>query len=284
MVASFLAASVETIEFRCNYRNYNLSPLSGFRYSCDATVINSGSASSLEKLTGSHVIGKSNKDVGWLVVIRQNLTFVPEGIAEFFSNLDAFSVQSSSLKTISANDLRPFPRLVLLELFQNHLTSIDGDLFKYTPHLQFAGFRGNQIQHIGQDLVTNLNNLTWLYFDWNICIDLFATTQDAVISLAPQLSIFCPPLEVPPSECSCSEEIEDLRELNHALELQIGSLKVSSDKQNERIQQQGEDIELQSREILQLQQSNDQLVQENCAFEKRLLQIETKLRESRSLS
>lgn len=240
-----MASSVEAIEFRCDFATFSLFPLPGTRYTCVATVINSGS-SSLENVTRVHREGLSNDDVGWLLIYNQLLPVVPEKIADFFGNLDVLLITESSLTTMSANDLRQFPRLVLLQLSFNQLTTIDGDLFAYTPHLQFVDFQSNQIQQIGHDLVTNLNVLTFLFFNANVCIDQSAQTRAEVILLAPKLSARCPPLHVttstttslevtttaiPGDKCPCDEEIEELRE-----------------------------------EV-------NQLIQENAAFEKRILEV-----------
>lgn len=267
LTAVLLTCSVKAIEFRCVF-TINV-PATGYeeRYSCIPTVINRTESSSLENVTGNHLPEKSNDDVQGLWISTQKLPFLPGGIADFFKNLDALTIQVSSLMSISANDLRPFPRLVILYLHQNKLTSLDGDLFKYTPQLKYVYLHYNQILHIGHDLVTNLNSLTRLFFQQNICIDRYAETRSAVILLGAQLSVLCPPLNVTTTtlrttttgniddKCLCEEEIEELRVLN---------------------QQHNRDNEHQNREI-------ERLTQQNAAFEKRLLEVEMKLLEIGSM-
>lgn len=164
--AVVLACSVEAIQLDCNFEI-------GGRYSCNATVINSGS-SSLESIKGDHEPEKSSGDVRQLYINHQHLPFFPQGIADFFQNLDSLIIANSSLRSINSNDLRPFPGLVRLELDGNQLTSIDGDLLMHTPHLQYVFFDKNEIEHIGHDLVTNLNDLRLLSFQENVCIDKYA--------------------------------------------------------------------------------------------------------------
>lgn len=275
LTAALLACSVQAIHFDCTF--LTLTPIVGTRYSCLAEVINSGS-SSLDNVTGIHDTGRSNDDVGFLLILDQNVPFVPEGIAEFFKNLDVLVIDSSSLMTISANDLRPFPGLLYLQLYDNQLASLDGDLFTHTPQLQAVFFSQNRIEHIGHDLVTNLNNLTTLFFTNNICINTFANTRALVISLAPFLSVLCPPLDVTTTEatttteitsgqCLCDEEVGEIRELNLALGIQVENLQASNVEQNNRIEQQSIEIE-------QLQGSNEQLIEEIAALAERLLEIE----------
>lgn len=293
--ATLLAYSVEAIQFDCNFKMMN--PLPGYRYSCEAVVIDSGSAS-LENVTGVHLADKSNEDVVYLRIVNQYLEFVPEGIADFFINLEALTIQVSSLRTISANDLKPFPRLVFLYLFRNELTTIDGDLFKYTPHLRYASFELNRIQHIGYDLVSNLNNLTELWLTGNVCIDLHASNRDVVLLLASRLSVLCPPLDDTTTgatttsdatttttdrniePCMCDKEIEELHKLNLGLEIQIFNLQASSIDQTRKIEKLSKEIHQQNEVITQLKQS---LVQDANFFEKRLLEVEMKLSETGSV-
>lgn len=129
--AVLFAGSVKAIEFNCTF--ITLTLFSETRYTCVAEVIQKGS-SSLENVTGDHQTGRINDDVRFLGIEHQSMMIIPEGIPEFFSNLDALYIVASFLMSISANDLRPFSHLVYLNLCQNQLTSLDGDLFIYTHH------------------------------------------------------------------------------------------------------------------------------------------------------
>lgn len=189
------------------------------------------------------------------------MTFLPRGIADFFKNLDALSIWFCGLQSISANDLRPFPRLVYLFLDHNQLTTIDGDLFTYTPHLQYASFEGNQIQHIGHDLVTNLNSLTHLYFNENVCINQVARTLAEISTLAPKLSLLCPPLTTPRIESTTSES------------------KIDQCSCDDKIWDLGNQIDTQSRKIENQSKEIKQLIQDGVVFKKKLLEVETKLLE-----
>lgn len=213
-------------------------------YTCEARAT-SLESSILENVAGDHLPGNSNNNVDYLKT--SHLPFVPAGIAEFFDNLRAIDISSNEVFLISAEDLRPFPQLEFLALYLNNLVSIDGDLFSFTPHLKCIAFAYNQIQHIGNDLVTNLNYLQYLYLNGNVCVDQNAVTQAEVEELAPQLSVLCPPLLVtttaaaatttpePIEQCSCNDEIDELRA----------------------------SVQQQNTEIAQLQQSNAQLLQTN---------------------
>lgn len=198
LAAIFLACYVEAIQFDCNFAMIvpwkSVIPT---RYACTARVINS-SSESLESVTGSHETGKSNEDVKYLFIIDQFLKNFPGGIVDFFKNVDALDIRQSALISISANDLRPFPSLLYLDLHGNELTSIDEDLFKYTPNLKLVSLFRNQIRHIGRNFVNNLNSLVVLYPHRNPCIpvEMYAEGRAQVLKLAAQLLVLCPPLVV----------------------------------------------------------------------------------------
>lgn len=140
--------------------------------------------------------GRTLDDVEWLHLNNRYLPIIPLNLADFFKNLNILWIENSLLTSISSRDLRPFPRLVYLNLLGNQLTYIDGNLFMYTPLLQVVDFDSNWINQIEHGLVTNLNDLTQLSFLNNVCINQEARGRSAVISLAAQLSVFCP-IEIP---------------------------------------------------------------------------------------
>lgn len=217
----------------------------------------------LENVNGDRPSNETNDEVEYLFTRGEYLPFMPFGITTFFKNLKALLYQSTSLNNISAEDLKPFPRLEFLDLFDNNLTWIHGNLFSFTPLLKYISLDSNNIKYIGQDLVTNLIDLEYLLLRENSCINSFATNHTIVEELAPQLSVLCTPqsetsTEEPIQQCTCYEEIGELRNEN---------------------QQQNEDIVQLQLKNDQLNQANTELIGLNSAVEKRLLDVEMKLRE-----
>lgn len=254
LVAAITGFTADAVQFDC-YFEYDTLDFVGSVYSCWVTVTSLGSTT-LENVTGIHqwYPSNTNDDVEFLNIRNQNLPFVPQGIVIFFKNLRAIQISDTRMISISAQDLQPFPELEYLFLSGHNLTSLDGDLFSCTPLLKFIFLALNQIQHIGHDLVTNLDNLENLDLQANICINKVARNRTDVVELAPQLSLLCPPLdevttvatttELPIEQCPCDDEIGELR-----------------------------------KEIDQIQKANEILLDLNTALEKRLLEIEMKLLE-----
>lgn len=229
LLALFLAYQTNAVHFDCAFDFYTPAPI-GIVYTCRPTVILSGS-STLKSVTGIHRPGYTNDNVEFLFVGSENLPFVPRELSKFFKNLRAIEYMDTRVLSISAQDLQ-IPTLEYLFLNGNSFTSLDGDLFSFTPRMKFIHLGHNQIQHIGPDLLTNLSHLQRLYLNGNICIDKSAETREEVEELVTQLSILCPP---PIEPCSCEYEIAQLRK---------------------EIQQQNQKLE-------QLQYLNDELIRAN---------------------
>lgn len=264
--------TADAVLFDCHFGSSDFIDY-GIIYECSATVTLTGSTT-LESVTGLHQNGYTNDNVTALFINQQNLPFIPQRISNIFKNLRVMRYWSTNMVSINAEDLRPFPQIEHLQFFQNNFTSLDGDLFSHNPILDFLYLGSNQIRHIGQNLVTNLNHLRYLDLTANLCINTGAFNQGDVQILGQQLSVMCPPLDItttqatttvststnqPIEECSCVEEIDELREENQ-----------------QRIAQQDEKIVEQNLIIEQLQQSNNQM-------EARLIEIEAKLRELGSI-
>lgn len=191
LVAVIAVFAADAVQFDCNFQFFPMAVV-GRVYSCQASVVLSGS-SNLENVTGVHQSEYTNDDVEFLFPFQQNMTFIPQRIVNFFKNLKALD-WSTGLLSISAEDLRPFPQLEYLALDWNGFTTLDGDLFSFTPLLKLLDLDWNRIQHIGHDLLTNLENLQQLYLRENYCIDSQATNRAAVVSLIAWMSTRCPPL------------------------------------------------------------------------------------------
>lgn len=300
LAAAITMFSVNAVHFDCFYVHDRYGDL-GLSYVCYATVTLNESTR-LENVTGNHINGKTTDDVDYLQIWNQDLPFFPEGIENYFKILKALVIVESGLLSLSASDLEPFPKLVFLNLWRNKLVSIDGNLFEFTPLLASVDLNSNQIEHIGHDLVTHLDYLKTLDLTANPCISKDFISREQILEFSSQLSIYCPPLlitstlpitttaDTPGEECSCVKEIDELLWTNLVLGTRINSLQESNTALNLENQQQNEEIgslkisrDEQQLTIDQLLKTNEKLMELNAAFEDRLLEVETKLRELHSL-
>lgn len=188
----------------------------GTIYTCEAQV--SGSSENLS-ITGNHLTEKSNSDLAGLNIWRQDLPDIPKGIDKFFPNVKAVQVHTSGLKTINSKDLQQFPMLEVLSIYSNFVVSLDGNLFDSTRGLQFISFSENALQHVGRDLLKNLDNLKAANFLENPCVDIYASSSAEISELNDKLPLICPAEEtttvlVPTKECpvTCIEHFGVIEE------------------------------------------------------------------------
>lgn len=77
----------------------------------------------------------------------------------------------------------------------NDLVTLDGDLFAFTTKLEWISIQSNDLQHIGYDLFSNLNDLTDDWLIDNPCIKAIAGNRREVLELNNQMPLICPPIE-----------------------------------------------------------------------------------------
>lgn len=277
--------SAKAISFSCAFANVGHAVL-GEIYSCTANVSVTTATIYLQYVSGEHQPGRNHDNVQALIISDQYSFFIPSRVEKFFKNIIALSVIRTPMSSFKAFNLQEFPQLKFLQVNSGGLTELN-DLFGgfavFTPVLHVLHFPNNKIANIGQDLLTNLEHLRWLDLQNNSCIDKAAYDRTAVLDLLPQVSVLCPPdgtlsttqptttqattttTEGTTEQCSCNEEIQELKD------------------QIERLQGSDEELRLenqqQASQIQELQQSNEKLLTLLVDFKTRLEEVEMKLRE-----
>jgi hypothetical protein len=158
----------------------------------------------IEKVYGTHENGKSNEDVESFGYGDAKLSFIPTNLACFFPNLRAMFIYSPLLQ-ISASDLKPFPNLVYFDVQRTLFTNLDGDLFKHTRKLKMIICTIGKLENVGENILDGLNDLYWVNFMTNPCINLWANTQTGIQNVKQQLLVGCPPQP----ECFARSSVKD---------------------------------------------------------------------------
>lgn len=168
------------------------------QYSCDIGILRSdGNITHVLGVTGNHLSEKTNVDVKAFYMFsgHSHLNRIPKEINKFFPNLIALAWTFGNLTALTAEDLEPFPELQVLYAGGNKLVSLEGDLFKHTPKLEFIYFELSWIAHVGFGLLDSLSNLKYAHFGNNRCIDAFAEHSAQIQELKIKLQNQCPPLD-----------------------------------------------------------------------------------------
>lgn len=220
----FLLSSSEGLIFECIFSmtSWEFAPN---MYQCGTTVSSLEIPEILESVRGNHLEGKGNYNVAALNVNHQTIFKFPKNIENFFPHLKAINIQNSKLSGISADDLKPFPNLIVASFSQNNLISLPGDLFKFTLNIKNIVFDRNSIEHVGHDLLKDLTDLQLAHFQNNPCINVLAKTPQALSELRKQLT-GCPSLDsIPPLRCQLRD---DLKRIVNDLEKQISKISAVS--------------------------------------------------------
>lgn len=187
----YLAASAESVTIQCEFQQVSWVVI-GINYDCLGNFISGGDGSTISEVTGSHIDGWDNSDVGSVNFQGQQiLTRIPSNLHEFFPNLIGIQFYSGILSVITAEDLAPFPELQVLGLSLNQIVRLESDLFRNSPRLRWVSFYSNQLTSVGSNLFAG-TYIETAFFQFNPCINVYADSPAAIADLERQLPVQCP--------------------------------------------------------------------------------------------
>lgn len=213
LITVALFASSYALELECEFISREMNQLSE-TYACYMPQLSKIDESrSVTGVSGTHIPGKTNADVGLLFIRGEtNLTYFPENIESFFPNLIAIGIDFCDIESLNGNEIEAFPNLVWFVLnFHPQLIRIPPNLFSNNPHIHSIWFSGNSINHIGQNLLSGLSELSWVSFLNNTCIHQIAMERSEIASVIQTIEENCEDIEVttteltPPSTSTTSE-------------------------------------------------------------------------------
>ncbi|KAL7011916.1 hypothetical protein ACKWTF_014511 [Chironomus riparius] len=179
-------ASSQSVSFNCQYVTGEWGTLTNIYY-CNA--VNALNATSLDEvkvnsISGMHSAGYDSDNVEYLNVYNKGkMSFFPNGLNKFFKNLKGVCVGKMGLQEIHQSDLKDFPELVDLRLYDNQLEIIEEDLFKFNPKLDSIFLNSNKISQIDPNVFDNLPKLSSLYLDSNACISFNAINSESQVQM-----------------------------------------------------------------------------------------------------
>lgn len=190
IVLAIFAHQYDAIKFECVYSIEDWVILDK-TYGCSVKNLKiEDGDQTLVSVSKSHLKGKTSKDVETVNIENTTCHTLPRNIEKSFPNLKGLRLAQAKLRTISSDDLKPFPALRVLCLWANELTTLDGNLLINNPNLEFVNFGSNSIQHVGPKFFSPLTKLIAAYFEENTCIN--NTNQFAIEDLKFELAVKCP--------------------------------------------------------------------------------------------
>jgi hypothetical protein len=140
---------------------------------------------------GNHEPSMSHADVQNFFSFEATINFMPRGLIDVFPNLIGIWIIGAGMKEIHQSDLEQFPRLKCLGLYNNALTIIEQDLFRFNPELEFIALGYNKITQIHPTVFDHLNKLSALWLQSNVCIHALTLNQLATVSLISRVKQEC---------------------------------------------------------------------------------------------
>lgn len=150
----------------------------------------SGSATAVKSVDA----GNTHVDsIAALEFVNQSLTSLPSGIGALLENIIFMSIDGTPLETITAADLKQFPKLEYFDLSNTQVASLNGNLFAYTPNLKTIMLDNNKIDHVAKNLIKDLLHLQYFTMENNPCSQPELTSR-AAIEFLQSTGIKCPEL------------------------------------------------------------------------------------------
>ncbi|KAL7012111.1 hypothetical protein ACKWTF_014639 [Chironomus riparius] len=172
VVGVYLELSAST-SIECSYKTHNWNIVKN-AYFCSINnnpSITTRESATITSISGTHLSGKTNSDVGGFNVISRTINYFPNGLETFFKNIKAIQIHNCNLMEVHQEDLKPFSKLVQLHLSFNKLEVLEEGLFDFNPDLEFINFWENKIVNIAPNVFDHLSKLSYLYLLSNSCID-----------------------------------------------------------------------------------------------------------------
>jgi len=155
LVWMFLAlfGSSESTSFQCSFSVSSVQwGTLGKVYVCfvpNSPNITSLDAAQIDDTSGTHKAGYNDDNVVAISVYNKALVhYFPRGLNKFFKNLKGIEIHSTGLKEIHQSDLKDYPKLINLWLWNSNLEIIEENLFEFNPNLEAINLNSNKISRI----------------------------------------------------------------------------------------------------------------------------------------
>lgn len=189
----FLIHYACSITLDCNFNSDTEWAVVGFAYTCHGKFIQVDDVRSVVAVTGNHTDAMTHQNVTGLFVNTDPIDYIPEGIGQFFENIDYIYFRHTPIKSLTKEDLKPFPKLKIFGVAGGQLTTLRGDVLEYLPDLVHMSASNNSITNIGPGLFQHLPELHTIHLQDNLCIDRQTRNITVAAEIIKELAFRCPP-------------------------------------------------------------------------------------------
>lgn len=199
-------ASTSALTLNCEFREVRWLAF-GLNYQCHSEAFDVNSTQYVTGVTGVHLENKSFQDVISIHIDNcTNLSYIPKGLLSVFPMLRGIYLEGCGITSLRGCELNEYPHLKLFALELSPLDAVPENLFAQTPDMVLISFADNKIERTGEHLLDNLNDLSQVYFENNVCTNKNAPTPEEIPDLITALHTECLRANTTETDCSGASE------------------------------------------------------------------------------
>lgn len=121
-----------------------------------------------------------HSNVEMLLIDDQKMKLLPSNLNISFPNLKGLIIDSSTLISITREDLKQFPNLKFVMIGNNNIELLNDNLFEDNEAIEWLAFINNFTKRIGSDILNPLKNLKFANFQRNTCVNFKANEASEI--------------------------------------------------------------------------------------------------------
>lgn len=165
--------SISAISLKCKF-SFETTRL-GKRYTCwvkePNTLKTTFDDRTITEVTGKHLAGQTNDDVGQLFIQDQFLPYLPLNLGTHFRNLEVWNTKTSAVEELTDDDLEGLPKLKVFDVSYNPIKILRNTFFEGHENIEYISFYECELKEIEKGALEHLVNIKEGHFQYNQCID-----------------------------------------------------------------------------------------------------------------
>ena len=192
MFLAWMAGGTESFRQECDTFFAYSMPLNTYDgpnqlyYYCGITGKHHGQVNDQDEVTTDTSKNlKTNEEVTMVIFHSDYIVkFIPHSLFTTFINLEYLLIYvNNKFETMKREYLRNANKLKNLDIHQNSIKKIDGNVFSEAKNLEHINFGNNQIESVNKEAFNGLPNLQGVYLHQNKIKNLHPTTFQSIASL-----------------------------------------------------------------------------------------------------
>lgn len=193
-MAIFAVSGATALVLECDFKEHR--SYWGLKYACVAKNLKTTlSDRKVTEVTGTHLDGKTNKDVKKVLIQHQNCPYLPTNLGSHFENLEVLYVMKSNVSHLTNDDLTGL-KLKIFDVSYNPIKRLHKDYFNGQDLIEIISFYDCELNYVEKGVLDPLVNLKEGHFQFNECVDYRGDDEGLLGDLRQELA-FCDPKHGP---------------------------------------------------------------------------------------